>query len=270
MSDVSFLIITYYLDFDLLKQHLDSVRLYLKNYSQYPFTVVLNDDIAYLPELENILSGYPDIQFKLLHKNNYSNKFVDPLWNNYQNTSQEALKHMDPDGIIRGAFGFYSQQILKLVAPLEIDTEYCVINDTKSVLIENLPLETFISNDKIYTAGLTAPEKKDKFLIERAQSACCALNLDLKKTGMGMIRDFGTPFIIKTSHARGLINWLERQAIFVNDLIYNNTLSNMTLEFFLYSAWIEKNCKDDYVRETRKIKSFYTQDKLLQRKTITA
>ena len=265
VPNVSFLLITFYLDFDLLKNQLDSVRLYLKDHTQYPYTIVLNDDIRYLPELERIISHYPEMTFNLLHKNNYSNRYVDPILNDPDNTSQVALTRKTKNNILLG-FGFFTQQMLKIVSATEVKTEYCIIVDTKCAWNRLIDLNTFIYNNKMHTMPLHNEYKNNNITLARIKVAYQAFDLELTPSMIDRVRDFSTPFLIKTKYATDLITYLENKEIFVNDLIYcKNNWDRQTFEFFIYSAWIEKYCNEDLFEEDlvigHKLKSYCTHNK---------
>ena len=270
MSNLSFLIITYYLDFDLLKRQLDSTAQYLKDYAAYPYVIVLNDDVKYLPELEAILNLYPERKFTVLHKNNYSNKYVDPLWSIEQNTSQSAIKLLGSDGVFESynANGWYSQQILKLVAPLEIDSEYTVIFDSKCKLSEPFDIRSIVNNNVVSMARLNVIWQGDGEIERRIRAAHNLL--DAPVTNMiENTTSFGVPYPIKTKYAREIINYLENKNINVNETILKSeSLTPQTFEFFLYSAWIQKHYQSEINFTYPNLDNIFYGDKSLQRKLV--
>ena len=274
MSEITFLIITYYLDFDLLKRQLDSTTQYLNDYTAYPYVIVLNDDVKYLPELEAILNLYPERKFTVLHKNNYSNKYVDLLWSMERNTSSSAIKSIGSDGVFESykAYGWYTQQILKLVAPLEIDSEYTVIFDSKCKLREPFDIRSIINNDVVNMNRLNVYWANDDEILKRIWSACNLL--DVSETNViENTTSFGTPYPIKTKYAREIINYLENKNINVNDTIEyygstNNPALDNTFEFFLYSAWIQKHHQAEINFTGPELSNVFYGDKSLQRKSL--
>jgi hypothetical protein len=262
MSNLSFLIITYYLDFDLLKRQLDSTAQYLKDYAAYPYVIVLNDDVKYLPELEAILNLYPERKFTVLHKNNYSNKYVDPLWSMEQNTSQSAIKLLGSDGVFESynAYGWYSQQILKLVAPLEIDS--------KCKLSEPFDIRSIVNNNVVSMARLNVIWEGDGEIERRIRAAHNLL--DAPVTNMiENTTSFGVPYPIKTKYAREIINYLENKNINVNETILKSeSITPQTFEFFLYSAWIQKHYQSEINFTYPNLDDIFYGDKSLRRKSV--
>lgn len=272
-NSISILIVTFYLDFDLLRKHLDSVRLYLDDYTQYPYLIVLNDDVKYLQELQDIVREYPEISIRLLHKNNYSNRYVDALYSNVNNTSEAALASYDRNHF--WPIGWYTQQVMKLVAPLEVTTDYCIIMDTKCILNKKLSYNVAIKDGKIYTMANAINYFKDNVgTMQKLNNGYKLFDLELSTEVLSRVRSFGTPFAIKTSYARDLLNYLENKGIFINDLILSNESFDVTLktfEFFLYSAWTEKYFPEDivFVPYWGCPRSYYTTDKTFRRSSIT-
>jgi len=149
--------------------------------------------------------------------------------------------------------------------PMEIDSEYTVIFDSKCKLSEPFDIRSIINNDTVNMNRLNVYWASDEYdILKRIRGAYTLL--DVAETNIiENTTSFGTPYPIKTKYAREIINYLENKNINVNEIIE----SGQTFEFFLYSAWIQKHHRAAINFTTREwLANIFYGDKSLRRKSL--
>ena len=196
----------------------------------YVHTVVLNDDINRLSELETLVSQYSNSQYNIVTR--------DQLY------------------FARNGDGRAEQQICKLVASSVITTDYYCILDSKNYVNSSFDPKTFIVGNK--TVNVRQDEGSRKLLTWQPEFDIWIRNsyqifgLDSSQY-MNSLTWTMTPYIMKTQYVRELLHYLKNNYISISNILGNTNDKLHCSEFYLYSAWLAKN---NYLNEIEWIDGF--------------
>ena len=222
--------VTYERDFDLLERLLVSIEKF--HQTEYQHYIILNDDIAFMPELNSILAKF-------------SNKFIVIHY--------EEFKEMQAPEVENCKFGkrthhggWFRQIILTLLAATKIATPYYLHICSKDRFIGKFNIDNLIQGDKFLaqlentTYHSSCNAEFDEYFI----NAYKLFDLDPKQYKEKTIRP-STPAIIKTQQVHDMILDLTNSNLHLIDIIGGNAewckSHNKTVEYYLYSAWLAKN-----------------------------
>lgn len=226
MNDqLTFLVVTFNKDFDMLHNLLSSIVTYFSN--NYRLLVVLNDDKKHYDELKSILDQYP-LSYRIDH--------------DYEEVTR-PVKENSYFGV-RDTNGWATQQMLTLLAARRIDTPYYLHLCSKDEFLGPFELSDIINNDKT-KAQVEVLEDigfRDQFEVYY-ENACKIFNISPDANRNQLIRSI-TPQVNNTSSIRQFLDELEQQDIDIADMIGCNgrtstgECKNKTTEYYSYSAWL--------------------------------
>lgn len=198
----------------------------LKKYCEldsYHWYVINNDNISYHATIDEILKKYT-CNYTLLH------------WKDFQHladTVDEKL-HYDP-AQTQIYNGWHTQQCIKLLISNLINTPYYITLDSDDYFIGQYNLNNFISSGKIFSMMEKLEHDDFDFFRKNAFDL-----LDVDTADVFLSTD--TPVILQTTEVKKLIDYLDQKNIKLFDVLGNLIpISQRTVEYYLYYAWLCKN-----------------------------
>ena len=215
---MSFLTVTYWNDFELLTQQLDSLnKHFTPGYTHY---IVLNDHVKHLDELQVIVSQYTQHNYHIIHRD----------------------KIFAQHDCIPPQSGWWTQQILKLLSYSVVGTEFYCVLDSKNVLLSKMDESTFVKNGQPVMVVEGEYNTKGEFSKYYAHSYKF-LEVDQNDSTLGQAL---TPSVLKCNWVKNLIEYIKLQGHTVEEALSGNP-KNMCVEFYLYSAWLTKQKLTDQI-----------------------
>lgn len=222
--------VTYERDFDLLERLLVSIEHHLQ--TEYQHYIILNDDVSFMPELNNILARF-------------SNKFVVIHY--------EEFKEMHVPEIVNCRFGarthhggWFRQIILTLLAATKITTPYYLHLCSKDSFVDRFNINDVIQGNKFLAniENFKYSEPHDAEFNNYFLNAYKLFGLDPEQYRQTTIGP-RTPAILNTQQVQDMITDLTENNLHLIDLIGDPAAwgkgRNKTVEYYLYSAWLTKN-----------------------------
>ena len=238
-SQLSFLLVTYHKDFDMLDGLLSSI---VKNFSnQYRLLVILNDDEQHIFELRAILDQYP-----LIYK----------IKSNIQEVIHKKTTH-EYFGIRNTNSGWVTQQMLTLLASKIIETPYYLHICSKDRFIRAFKLSDIISNGKVRVQqedwGFIDDNISQAF--ERFyKNSCNFFKLDFDTNKDKIIKSI-TPVVNNTANIKKMLDEISNMGYEIADLIGidaylpDGRSQNKMSEYHLYCTWLAKHNLTDEILE---------------------
>lgn len=221
VNSLSFLTVTYWNDFDLLDQQIKSMDQYFTTRSTH--YIVLNDDIKHLDELTTIVAQYKQHNYRIIH--------CDEIYASYNYSSPSNQT------------GWVNQQALKLLAYTFIDTEFYCVLDSKNALISNMDKSTFVKNGQpvmVHEHECNINGEFSKYYT----NAYAFLKVD--QNDATLIQSL-TPSVLKRKWVKELLEHIKSKGLTLFNLIIDDNSLPYMVEFYLYSAWIEKHKLTDQI-----------------------
>jgi len=230
-SQLSFLLVTYHKDFDMLDGLLTSI---VKNFSnQYRLLVILNDDKQHIFELQAILDQYP---------------LVYEIKCNIQEVIHKKITH-EYFGIRNTDSGWVTQQMLTLLASKIIETPYYLHICSKDRFIKPFSLSDIISNGKVRVLQEDWEFIEDSILQTFRRfykNSCNFFKLDSNTNKDKIIKSI-TPVVNNTASIKKMLDEISNMGYEIADLIGIDTYlpegksQNKMSEYHLYCGWLAKH-----------------------------
>jgi hypothetical protein len=210
---ISILIITYRRDMVLIDKLLASLEKFMT--PGYTIHIVLNENISHRPRLQVIVAKYPALTCKIYHNLELTDEFASnfPRW------------------------GHADQQICKLMFAQISPTDYYFILDCKNYVTDAFdPLSHIIDGRTVSVLGDYNP---DTDMWTRGSYKIFGLDPDDYRD---KITWSITPFVMKTSIVKDMLNWFRENNYALTDIIGVKPGNKYHCsEFLLYNAWLHKN-----------------------------
>jgi hypothetical protein len=229
-NKITLALVTFNYDFDCLRRYLDSVQTHCNPDQIYEILIMLNDNISFKQDLNNLASCYT-LPIKILTSNDF----------NYT----------------RNAFNWNTQQYFKCVISDHIQTDWYIINDSKDHFTDTIDFfsDCFTPDNKAIVPLDFTNYYNGKFQGGGGYPFNLAFEIsydlwDIQDTTWKRwhLPTF-TPFFVKTSMMKDMVSELRLMLRGFFPYLFDLSIADhrFTTEFMLYNAYcVKKNRLDDY------------------------
>lgn len=217
---LTFVCVVYRNDFDLLSRLLNSINEYVNPAIIEEFLIILNEPYKYVSELKQHLNGLNAMSFTIRQ-----------IWSN------EIWPEQDN-------YGWYSQQMLKILAAEKVNTEWYMIHDAKDHYIEHCDMPDYFdaSGSAYGTVNNYDPYKfgSGPGIFEKEYTNAYELwSLDFRNHKTSFMLKYTTPFPVRTEIMCDMIKDLRDRFhnIFYKLLLLQVDHKALYTEFALISAY---------------------------------